>query len=502
MTVTGPGGIGKTRLALEAAAQIADDFSAGVCFVTLAPIRDPDLVLPTIAWTLRIEETAGRTIVESLREALRDRSLLLVLDNMEQLVESAPQVADLIASFPRLKLMVTSREPLRVRAEHVFSLPTLATPRLDTAESARRITGGISRFEAVSLFAARAQAVETSFALTEENAGAVAAICARLDGLPLAIELAAARSRHLTPAQLQARLTKRLPVLTGGPRDMPPRQQTMRDAIAWSYDLLTDDEQALFRQLSVFVGGFTLDAAVAVARGMPARGSTSRSRAVDLVASLVDKSLIQREDEETGRFGVLETIREYGTELLEASGAVAATRRSHAAYFTTLAETTAPLLHGAAQSSWLDRLEDDHDNIRAALDWACEQEDVETALRLSGALGRVLEDAGLPPRRASMARASTTACRRDAVRRPRPRAGRVRQPRTGPGRQRSPRSTGYLKPSVIGDSWETLTEPGPPSARSPTSPPKGETTPRRSSSICKPWKSSRRSVTARDWRKS
>ncbi len=386
VTVTGPGGIGKTRLALEAARQTAADFSDGVCFVPLAAIRDPQLVLPTIARTLEVDEVAGRPMLERLAEALRERELLLVLDNLEQILDAAGDVGDLLAACPCLRILATSREPLRLRAEHLFATPSLTVPPLGRRGSVDHLeAGSVGRYEAVALFAARARAARPGFAVTDANAPAVAALCARLDGLPLAIELAAARSRHLVPEDLLARLAPCLPLLTGGARDLPERQRTLRDAIAWSHDLLESAEQVLFRRLAVFVGGFSLEAAEAVSL---VSGDVV-SDVAQVVWALADKSLLLREHGADGgspRYRMLETIREFGLEQLAASGEEEVVRRQHAAFFLILVENAEPHLHEVDQILWLDRLEAEHDNVRAALGWACERRDVETALGISGAL--------------------------------------------------------------------------------------------------------------------
>ncbi|MGH2534548.1 MAG: AfsR/SARP family transcriptional regulator, partial [Thermomicrobiales bacterium] len=395
VTLTGPGGIGKTRLALEVAAQAAPDFSGGVCFVPLAPIRDHHLVLPAVARALGVEESPGRPIGELLRAALRDAELLLVLDNVEQVVESGPAIADVLAGAPRLKVLVTSREPLHLRAECQFPTPPLALPH----PSHLPRVAALVRYEAVALFVERARAVRPDFVLSERNAPAVAELCTRLDGLPLAIELAAARAKVLPPETLLSWVGQRLALLTGGARDQPTRLQTMRDAIAWSYNLLTQSEQALFRRLAVFAGGFSLEAADAVAEGgrrnegrrhpPPAFRLPSSGSVLDGIASLVDKSLVQRLDGEgEARFGLLETIREYGLEQLAATGELETTEHAHAAAYLALAERAEPKLVGPEQAAWLDRLEVEHDNLRAALRWAIAGGHVETALRLSGTLWR------------------------------------------------------------------------------------------------------------------
>ena len=377
VTLTGPGGIGKTRLALEAARQVAADFADGVGFVPLAPVRDPALVLPTVARALGVEEAGGRPIAELLREALRGREQLLVLDNVEQVIDAAPEVTGLLEAAPRLKALVTSREALHVRGEHALPTPPLALPG-----AGARGAEAVARYEAVALFAARARAVAPGFALTDDNAATVAAICARLEGLPLAIELAAARVQDLPLEELLAGLAWRLRVLTGGYRDLPARQRTMRDAIAWSHDLLSEEEQALFRRLAVFAGGCTTESAEAVA------AAGQLDDVPGLVGSLAEKHLVCREATDDGpRLTMLETVREYGLERLAASGEEAATRGAHAACYLALAERAEPELTGPEQAAWLDRLETEHDNLRAALAWTLDH-DPSAAARLVGALWR------------------------------------------------------------------------------------------------------------------
>jgi predicted ATPase/DNA-binding SARP family transcriptional activator len=386
VTVTGTGGIGKTRLALAAARQAAEEFAEGVCLVPLAPIHDPALVVPTISRALDVKEDGSRPAVEVLGEALGGRELLLVLDNLEQVLEAGGEIAALLAACPRLKVLATSREPLRLRAEHVLETPPLPVPSVGPAGASARLranTGG--RYAAVALFAERAAAARPGFALTDANATAVAAVCARLDGLPLAIELAAARCRHLAPADLLPRLDRRLSLLTAGPRDLPARQRTLRDAIAWSHDLLSPAERALFRRLAVFAGGFGLEAAAAVCPGVGGRGA---DEVAEGTWALVDKSLLRRDDgpDAEGRFGMLETIREFGLEHLGAHGEAEATRRAHAAFFRALAEQAEQHLGGEGQIPWLDRLRTEHDNLRAALDWTRERRDADSALKLAGSL--------------------------------------------------------------------------------------------------------------------
>jgi predicted ATPase/class 3 adenylate cyclase len=381
VTLTGPGGSGKTRLALQVAAHLVDDFADGVFLVTLAPIRDPGLVAPTIAQTLGVRETEGRPLLDTLKDHLRERSLLLLLDNFEQVIAAAPLVAELLATCPGLKALVTSRAALHVRGEQEYPVPPLSLPDATRTQAPERL----SQYAAVALFIERARAVRPDFAVTNENAPAVAEICCRLDGLPLAIELAAARSKSLTPQALLTRLEHRLKLLTGGPRDLPARQQTLRDAIAWSYDLLAVEEQLLFRRLSVFVGGCTLGAAEAVCNA----GGDLDIDILDGVASLVDKSLMREEDGPDGEPGflLLETVREFGWEQLEEHAEVAAVRRDHAGFYSRLAEEAQPGLRGVDQGRWLRRLDAEHDNFRAALAWLLERGEARAAMALAVSLG-------------------------------------------------------------------------------------------------------------------
>ncbi|MFQ5796796.1 MAG: BTAD domain-containing putative transcriptional regulator, partial [Candidatus Bipolaricaulia bacterium] len=369
LTLTGVGGSGKTRLGLKVAADLIDHFEDGAYFVDLSPLRDPELVISAIAQTLSVKEFGDRPLIDILKRFLRGKQMLLLLDNFEPVVAAAPQVAELLATSPRLKLLVTSREPCHVSGEHVLQVPPLI------------------QSEAVQLFIERALAVNPDFAVTDENASTIAEICIRLDGLPLAIELAAARITLLSPQALLKRLGNRLKLLTGGGRDLPARQQTLRATIDWSYDLLDASERTLFRRLSVFVGGGTLEAveAVCVKTG-------DLELEVDVLAglaSLMDKNLLQQKEQADGepRFRMLETIREYGLERLETSGEAEATRHTYADYYLALAEEAEPELHGGPeQEMWLDRLEMEHDNLRAALEWLEQSEEVEEELRLAGAL--------------------------------------------------------------------------------------------------------------------
>jgi predicted ATPase len=398
LTLTGPGGTGKTRLALQVAAEALDDFEHGAFFISLAPLRDPALVIATLAQTLGVKESAGQPLLDSLKDALRDKSLLLVLDNFEQVLAAAPQVADLLAACPQVKVLVTSRAALHLYGEHEYPVSPLTLPD----PQHRPLLESLSQYEAVRLFIERALAVKPDFAVTNANAPAVADICHRLDGLPLAIELAAARIRLLTPQAMRSRLGHRLPLLTGGACNLPARQQTLRNTIAWSDGLLAPEEQTLFRRLSVFVGGFTLEAAEAVVgdRGQGEDGAerlpTPDTRPLPPVAdvlggvdALVSQSLLQQE--EVGgepRIRMLETIREYALERLEERGEVGAMRRRHAAYFLALAERAEPELRGPQRRTWLDSLEREHDNLRAVLEWSLTGSgEGETGLRLAGALG-------------------------------------------------------------------------------------------------------------------
>jgi len=372
VTLTGPGGTGKTRLALQAAAELLDAFPDGVFFVPLAALRDPELVPSAIASALGLRDQAGQTPAQVVRETLAGKRLLLVLDNVEQVATSAPFVGELLAAARDLEVLATSRLPLRLRAEHEYPVTPLALPPASGTPPEQLL-----QYEAVRLFVERAQAVRAGFTLTPEIAPAVAEITRRLDGLPLAIELAAARVRLLPPAALLARLEKRLPLLTGGPRDAPARQQTLRDAIAWSYDLLAAGEQALFRRLSIFAGGFSLEAAEAVAN------PGAELNVLDGLDRLSEHSLLRPVAGTEGepRFVMLETIREYGLEQLAQSGEAEATRRAHTTFFLALVEEAEPKLTSPEQLVWLERLEAEHDNLLAALSRAVIS-DAQVALRL------------------------------------------------------------------------------------------------------------------------
>ena len=359
LTLTGPGGTGKTRLALETAWTLAPEHADGAAFVDLAPLDDPGLVAPTIAHALGVREIGGSS-VEAALAALRGRSLLLVLDNFERVDEAATVVSELLAGTPGLTVVVTSRSALRISGEHVYPVPPLRVPSVATSDPET-----LGRNEAVSLFVARAVAAAHDFRLTTENAAAVAEICVALDGLPLALELAAAHARHLSASELLSRLERKLELLADGPRDLPERHRTLRAAIEWSYELLDAADRELAATLGVFAGGCTVSAAAAVCGATP-----------EALQGLVDSSLLRRGEDSHAdpRYGMLETVREYALERLAAAGSEDDSRRRHAAYFRELAaEAGAALwspIQGPARAAWLERLEVEQDNMRAALQWA------------------------------------------------------------------------------------------------------------------------------------
>jgi predicted ATPase/DNA-binding CsgD family transcriptional regulator len=386
LSMIGTGGIGKTRLAIEVATQLLEDFTDGVYFVALSPLRDPDMVLPTIAHTLGLKESGNETLTERLCTYLRDKQLLLVLDNFEHLMPAAHVVEQLLTTSPELKLLVTSREVLHLRAEQQFSVPPLAVPDRKHVAQVQSLT----QYPALELFLQRARAVKHDFQWNTTNAQPLTNICTRLDGLPLAIELAAARIGMLSLQALLARLDHSLQILTHGPTDLPERQQTLRKTIAWSYELLNAEEQRLFRRLSIFVGGCSFEAIEAACNALG--DGDGAAHIFESVTSLIDKSLLQStgQEGEVTRLAMLETIREYGLECLTISGAMEATRHAHAAYYLQLAEEAAPNWFGPEQKAWFDRLELEHDNLRTALNWLLEQgeesESIEMALRLGEAL--------------------------------------------------------------------------------------------------------------------
>ncbi len=379
VTVTGPGGVGKTRLAIRVVEQVAADFPRAAWFVSLSPVQDPSLVASSIANTLGAERIGDLPAYEQITTFLGDRRALVVLDNLEHLPDAGALIADVLGACPRLTILATSRAVLGVSGEHVVVLPPMELPDLDWDSP---VDGSIFS-ESVRLFVERAQAASHAFAITEVNARPIAEVCRRLDGLPLAIELAAARSRMLSPSELLERLDNRLTILVGGPKDQPARLRTMRDTIAWSYGLLEPADQALFRRLSVFVGGFALEAAEAIGASRELNVVSVLNR----VGTLVDQSLLQRvETHGVTRFSMLETVREFGLEMLGACSEEGAARESHAAWCRLLAERAGPELSGPDQHRWVERLETELGNIRAALDWLIRQDDVAGALGLANAI--------------------------------------------------------------------------------------------------------------------
>jgi predicted ATPase len=390
VTLTGPGGVGKTRLAIQIATDLASQFADGVAFISLASLSDPQLVELTVAQALRVSEANGQAIGERLLEYLRPRELLLLLDNAEQVLSAAPLATQMLDAAPRLKLLVTSREPLRVRDERMVPILPLALPDAERLPDLQTL----AQVPAVALFIERVREVQPDFALTADNAQAIAEICQHLDGLPLALELAAARTNVLTPEALLARLEHRLPLLVHGARDVPERQQTLRNTIAWSYDLLDESDKALFRRLAVLIGGFTLEAVEAVCV-FDTAGTSSSAQAdgdgevLEQLAQLLDKSLVQAQQGRGGepRFTMLETIHEYATEQLVASGEAAALQERHADYFLRLAEEAAIHMFGPERDVWVERLDREEANLRAALAWCkAESNRVQIGLRLVGAL--------------------------------------------------------------------------------------------------------------------
>jgi predicted ATPase/class 3 adenylate cyclase len=381
LTLTGPGGTGKTRLSIQIAAASSDDFADGVFFVPLAPIVDPGLVATTIAHTMGISLAGTRPAFDELSEALRDKTTLLVLDNFEQIQAAATQVNDLLKAAPRLKLLVTSRGALRVYGEQEMPVPPLALPDAGAQTSPEALT----QYEAVRLFIERARATRPDFKVTSENAPAVAGICARLDGLPLAIELAAARVGLLTPQKIYERLENSLSALGSGPRDLPARQQTLRGAISWSYDLLDEGSRRLLRRMACFAGGAALDQIEAVCGPADDLGID----VLEGVEALVAQSLLrQRESDGEPRFWMLQTIREYARERLDETPEAQQIARRHACAYLALAEDAAPHLLGVERKRRLDGLEAELDNFRGGLEWAIATKATETALRMVAALWR------------------------------------------------------------------------------------------------------------------
>jgi len=380
VTLVGPGGMGKTRLALALAQNVASSYADGAVFVDLASLRDQRLVPATIAHALEVGEAGGRSARELLIERVGECHMLLVLDNFEQLLGAAPLLAELLASCPNLALLVTSRTVLRLQAEWRFAVEPLAAPAAEADQTLQAIASS----PAVRLFVERTQTFASDFSLTLDNAAAIAGVCRHLDGMPLALELAAARVPLLPPDALLWRLERRLPLLTTGARDLPERQQTLRATLAWSYDLLGPAEQMLFQRLAVFAGGWTLEAAEAVCGD----SDLAADEVFERLGALLDNSLVQRalETDTEPRFGMLETVRKYAAERLAESGEWATARERHANWCLRLAEHSAPELRGPHQAIWLERLEREHDNLRAALAWARESSDMDLGLRLAGAL--------------------------------------------------------------------------------------------------------------------
>jgi predicted ATPase/class 3 adenylate cyclase len=385
VTMTGPGGTGKTRLSVEVGNAVLSEFSGGVFFVPLAPLADPGMVVGTIAAVLGVTENAGGTLLNTLAAHLRDWRGLLILDNFEHVLDASAEIAWLLDDCHQLRVLVTSRMSLHVSREREYSVTPLALPDSHRLPDIRSLL----TYDAISLFVERAQAVRSDFQLTETNASATAEICSWLDGLPLSIELAAARVKLFPPDVLLPRLTHRLSLLTEGARDRPSRQQTLRATLDWSYRLLSEDVQTLLGRLSVFVGGCTYEAALAVCNGEPN---------IDLIeglSSLVDHSLLRPEGEVRSRFVMLETVREYAAERLEESENGDETRRQAVSFFLTWAEQVEPELSGPAQATWLERIDEEHDNLRTALRWAVEQNEVEIGFRLASALWRYWRTRGL-----------------------------------------------------------------------------------------------------------
>jgi predicted ATPase/class 3 adenylate cyclase len=396
VTFTGPGGTGKTRLSLQVGEKMLEQFQDGVFLVPLASLSDPTLVPGAIAEALGVMSGGSQPITESLKDFLKQKELLLLLDNFEQVLSAAGVVSELLPAAPRLKALITSREVLHIYGEKEFPVPPLQLPdprHLPSLET-------LARNESVQLFIERATSARPGFELTSENAPAVAEVCVRLDGLPLAIELAAARIKLLTPQAILSRLASRLQVLTGGARDLPARQQTLRSTIDWSYDLLSPDDRTLFRRLGVFVGGCTFEAVEAIATGFSQPSAVNNHTSLlspldtgifDGVASLADKSLLRQVETADGdsRLLMLETIREYALDRLEDCGETSPMRRAHASYFLQIAEGCAPLIQTPRQREILERLEIEHDNMRAALLWSLSDAgDKEIGLRIATALTR------------------------------------------------------------------------------------------------------------------
>ncbi|HEX8734378.1 MAG TPA: tetratricopeptide repeat protein [Pyrinomonadaceae bacterium] len=378
ITLTGVGGTGKTRLAQEIALRMLSEFTGGVFFFALETIKSAELVAPTIAQILGVKESGGKSLPETLKDFLREKQILLVADNFEQIVSAAPFLAGLLDAAPRLKILATSRTPLNLKAEREFRVPSLELPAGEISENS---FAELLETEAVKLFADRAKIIKPNFTFNRQNAATIAGICLRLEGLPLAIELAAARIKILSPEQILARLENRLKLLTGGAKDLPARQQTMRGAIEWSFDLLNENERILFRRLAVFAGGFRVEAVESIC-------PSAEIDLLNCLTSLVENNLVVQTETTDGesRFRLLEVIREYALEILEASGESEMIRKNHARYFLALATAAEPEFFGENAAKWLDRLEEEHDNLRAALSRAASARDDETIMNLTAAL--------------------------------------------------------------------------------------------------------------------
>jgi predicted ATPase/DNA-binding SARP family transcriptional activator len=387
LTLTGPPGIGKTRLSIQVASELVEHFKDGAIFIPLAPIHDSSLVALTITQSLAIIESGDWTPAAALKKSLRHKSMLLVLDNFEHVLDAAPLVGELLQSCPQLKILATSRAPLKIRGERQYALAPLPLPDMERLPA----VDVLSRIPSVALFIAIAGLIDPDFALTESNASLVAEICHQLDGLPLAIELAAAWIKLLPPQELYRRLNHRLALLKGGPVDLPPRQRTLRAAIDWSYELLSPWEQTLLQRLTIFVGGWTLEAAGAVTEwGEAGAASSSSGDVLEGLSSLVDKSLVDRKEYPNGsiRFSMLDTIREYASEKLASTGEIDILLQRYAAYYLELVATAEQGLRGSQQQHWLFTLRNEHNNVRAALLWALDVREAETALKMAGSLWR------------------------------------------------------------------------------------------------------------------
>lgn len=380
LTLTGSGGCGKTRLALQAAREMLDVFDAGVWLVELAAVSDPDLVTQKLALALRLREQPGRPLLASVLDYLQDKHLLMIMDNCEHLIAGCARLAEaLLRACPSLRILTSSREALRIPGETTLRVPSLAMPDREDSASLEKL----ARVESVRLFVDRASDASPTFSLTIENAGAVVQVCRRLDGIPLAIELAAARTPVLSVEQIAARLDKAFQILGGGSRTNLPRHQTLKAAMDWSYDLVSGQERILLRRLSVFAGGFTIESVEAICAG----GGVSTEEVLDIFARLADKSWVIVEDKGESRYRLLETVRQYSQDKLRESGEIARFQEKHRDWYLALAERVEPELLGPDESAWLDRLDLEHDNLRLALEWSLANQEGEAELRLTSALG-------------------------------------------------------------------------------------------------------------------